>query len=97
MLGAMRLQTTGLGITMSDLVRIEVMQSTWNDKYWALSIDDTRCGPDAGPWTTRRSFSVPAQDIQKILDDRENRQCDDASHLGSEEFSKCPACGESVQ
>ena len=56
---------------MSDLIQIEVMQSTWDDKHWMLCIDGLRCGgPDAGPWRLRRSFSVPVSDIERILTDR---------------------------
>jgi len=55
---------------MTDLIKIEVMQSTWDDKCWALSIDDLRCGPDAGPWEVMRSFSVPVADIERVLRER---------------------------
>ncbi len=55
---------------MTDLIKIDVLQSTWDDKYWALSIDDTRCGPDAGPWQIRHSFSVPIDDLERIVSER---------------------------
>jgi len=58
---------------MSNLILIEVMQSTWDAKYWALSIDGTRCGPDAGPWDVHKSFSVPIDDLERIISEWKNR------------------------
>ncbi len=58
---------------MTDLIKIDVLQSTWDDQYWAFSIDDTRCGPDAGPWTIRHSFSVPIDDLERIVSERKAR------------------------
>ena len=55
---------------MAEQIQIDVMQSTWDSKYWALSIDGLRCGPDAGPWQVRRSFSVPTADIERVLRER---------------------------
>ena len=71
---------------MSNLIQIELMQSTWDDKHWMLCIDGLRCGgPDAGPWSLRRSFSVPVSDIERVLADRIQTVTDAADRIDAME------------
>jgi len=51
-------------MTTQPKVTIEVMQSQFDPKYYALSIDDIRHGPDAGPWSIIHTFKVDAQKLK---------------------------------
>lgn len=57
---------------MADFIDIEVMQSTYDSKYRALSVDGIRCGPDAGPWRVVDTFRVSVDTLKRVVD----RACD---------------------
>lgn len=54
-------------------VKIELMESNMitdsnGETYKALAIDDTRYGPDAGPWDIVQTFSVDAAALKEVAE-----------------------------
>lgn len=38
-------------------VKVEILRSQYDGKTLAVSINDTRFGPDLGPWTVLKTFN----------------------------------------
>lgn len=51
-----------------EIIKIEILQSKFDPKYFALNIDDTRYGVDAGPWEIVGIAAVPKDEMQKLID-----------------------------
>ena len=51
-----------------DTIKIEILRSTYDSKYYALNIDGTRYGIDAGPWKIVGIAVVPKDEMQKLID-----------------------------
>jgi len=55
---------------MEERVKIEILK---NGGYWALSINDTRYGPDAGPWKVIGTFNIKKSELIKMIEEDNQR------------------------
>lgn len=74
---------------MRRTVSIEVLQSTYDEQHWALSVEGTRIGIDAGPWRVVRSFTVPLEQLTDAIEfavqDGEPLTADECDELGHQQ------------
>ncbi len=56
---------------MSETITVDLLRSTWDEKYTAISIDGIRHGPDAGPWTVEDSWAVPVKELAEVVERHE--------------------------
>lgn len=49
----------------SDKVKAEILRSTYDSQYYALNIEDTRHGVDAGPWEIIATLTISLDDISQ--------------------------------